>query len=225
MPNYVKFLNDILAQKRRLGEFETVVLTKESSYMLQNKIPTKLKDPGSFTIPCSIRTRYTGRALCDLGVSINLMPLSVFKQLGVREYRPTTVTLQLADISHACPEGKIEDVLVKVDKFIFLVDFIVLDFEADKEVPIILGRPFLATGKTLINEQKRELTMRVNDQQVTFNVLEAMKNPNELEDCNFLSVVDFVVANRIDRYCNNEINKVTTFESFEEEDVAANQIN
>ncbi|XP_024043088.1 uncharacterized protein LOC112099832 [Citrus clementina] len=225
MPNYVKFLNDILAQKRRLGEFETVVLTKESSHMLQNKIPTKLKDPRSFTIPCSIGTRYIGRALCDLGASINLMPLSVFKQLGVREYRPTTVTLQLADISHACPEGKIEDVLVKVDKFIFLVDFIVLDFEADKEVPIILGRPFLATGKTLINEQKRELTMRMNDQQVTFIVLEAMKNPNELEDYNFLSVVDFVVANRIDRCCNNEINKVTTFESFEEEDVAANQIN
>ena len=78
-----------------------------------------------------------------MGVNINLMPLSVFKQLGVNECRPTTVTLQLADRSHAYPEGKIEDVLVKVDKFIFLVDFIVLDFEADKEVSIILRRPFL----------------------------------------------------------------------------------
>ena len=128
----------------------------------------------------------------------------------------------IADRSHAYPEGKIEDVLVKVDKFIFPVDFIVLDFEVDKEVPIILGRPFLATGKTLIDVQKGELTMRVNDQQVTFNVLEAMKNPDELEDCNFLSVVDFVVADRIDRCCSNEINKVTTFEGLEEEDVAAN---
>ncbi|KAH9680288.1 hypothetical protein KPL71_026499 [Citrus sinensis] len=133
MPNYVKFLKDILARKRRLGEFETVALTQESNHMLQSKIPTKLKDPGSFTIPCSIGTRYAGRALCDLGASINLMPLSVFKPLGVRECRPTTVTLQLADRSHAYPEGKIEDVLVKIDKFIFLVDFIVLDFEADKE--------------------------------------------------------------------------------------------
>ena len=88
---------------------------------------------------------------------------------------------------------------MKVDKFIFPVDFIVVDFNADKEVPIILGRPFLATGKTLIDVQKGELTMRVNDQQVTFNVLEAMKNPDELEDCNFLSVVDFVVVDRIDR--------------------------
>ena len=97
MPNYVKFLKDILTRKRRLGEFETIVLTQEISHMLQNKIPAKVQDPGSFTIPCSIGTRYTGRALYDLGASINLMPLSVFKQLGVGECRPTTVTLQLAD--------------------------------------------------------------------------------------------------------------------------------
>ena len=82
------------------------------------------------------------------------MPLSVFKQLGVGVCRPTTVTLQLANRSHAYPEGKIEDILVKVDKFIFLVDFIVLDFEADKETPIILRRPFLTTEKTLIDVQK-----------------------------------------------------------------------
>ena len=113
---------------------------------------------------------------------------------------------------------------MKVDKFIFPVDFIVLGFEADKKVPIMLGRPFLATGKTLIDVQKGELTIRVNDQQVTFNVLEAMKNPDEVEDYNFLSVVDFVVADRMDRCCSKEINKVITFEDLEEEDVAANQI-
>ncbi|KAH9735577.1 hypothetical protein KPL71_017779 [Citrus sinensis] len=154
MPNYAKVLKDILTKKRRLGEFETVALIQENSRMLQSKIPQKMKDPGSFTILCSIGTKYSGKALCDLGASINLMPLSVFKQLGVGECRPTTVTLQLADRSHAYPEGKIEDVLVKVDKFIFPVDFIVLDFEVDKDVPIILGRPFLATGKTLIDVKK-----------------------------------------------------------------------
>ncbi|XP_024042309.1 uncharacterized protein LOC127899359 [Citrus sinensis] len=154
MPNYVKFLKDILARKRRLGEFENVALTQECSYMLQNKIPQKLKDPRSFTIPCFIGIRYNGRALCDLRASINLMPLSVFKQLGVGEYRPTIVTLQLVDRSHAYPEEKIEDVLVKANKFIFPVDFIVLDFETDKDVPIILGRPFLAIEKTLTDVQK-----------------------------------------------------------------------
>lgn len=192
--------------------------------MLQSKIPTKVKDLGRFTIPCSIGTRYAGRALCDLGASINLMPLSVFKQLGEGKCRTKIVTLQLADRSHAYPEGKVEDVLVKVDKFIFPVDFIVLDFEADKEVSIILGRSFLATGKTLIDVQKGELTMRVNDQQVTFNVLEAMRNPDEVEDCNFLSVVDFVIADRMDRCYSNALDKVTTFEDVEEEDVAAIQI-
>ncbi|XP_024035568.1 uncharacterized protein LOC112496079 [Citrus sinensis] len=169
---------------------------KQSAQPVASKIPQKMKDPGSFTIPCSISTKYSGKALYDLGASINLMPLSVFKQLGVGECRPTTVTLQLADRSHAYPEEKIEDVLVKVDIFIFLVDFIVLDFEANKEVPIILGRPFLATRKTLIDVQKGELIMRANEQQVTFNVLGAMKSPDEIEDYNFINVVDFVVRER-----------------------------
>ena len=145
----------------------------------------------------------------------------MFKQLGVSECRPTTVTLQLADRSHAYPEGKIEDVLVKVDKFIFPVDFIVLDFEADKEVSIILGRPFLATGKTLIDVKKRELTMRVNDQQVTFNVLDAMKSPDEIEDCNFISVMDFVVAEKLHSCCSKEEINVVTLEELDGEDHGA----
>ncbi|KAJ9562313.1 LOW QUALITY PROTEIN: hypothetical protein OSB04_007473 [Centaurea solstitialis] len=175
MPSYVKFLKDILNKKRRLGEFETVALTKECSALLTDKIPQKLKDPGSFTIPCSIGGKEVGHALCDLGASINLMPLSIFKKLGIGEARPTTVTLQLADRSIAYPKGKIEDVLVKVDKFIFPADFVILDYEADRETPIILGRPFLATGRTLIDVQKGELTMRVHDQEATFNVFKSLK--------------------------------------------------
>ncbi|KAL5579127.1 hypothetical protein UlMin_011569 [Ulmus minor] len=83
MPNYVKFMKDVLTNKRKLGEFETVALTTECSLLLQTKIPPKLKDLGSFTIPCSIGNTYCDRALCDLGASINLMPMSVFKQLGI----------------------------------------------------------------------------------------------------------------------------------------------
>ncbi|XP_062103285.1 uncharacterized protein LOC133814326 [Humulus lupulus] len=196
MPNYVKFLKDILTKKRRLGEFETVALTEGCSAILKSKIPPKLKDPGSFTIPCSIGGRDVGRALCDLGASINLMPMSIFKKLGIGEARPTTVTLQLADRSMAHPEGKIEDVLLQVDKFIFPADFIILDYEADKDVPIILGRPFLATRRTLIDVQKGELTMRVNDQQVTFNLFNAMKFLDEVEECSRLSVIESIVAEK-----------------------------
>ena len=145
MPSYAKFLREILSKKRSIIEMQDEVKILE--------LPQKLGDPGRFAITIGIGSQQF-KALCDLGASINLMPLSVFKQLRVGECRPTTVTLQLADRSHAYPEGKIEDVLVKVDKFIFPVDFIVLEFEADKEVPIILGRHFLPTGKTLIDVQK-----------------------------------------------------------------------
>ncbi|KAL5577804.1 hypothetical protein UlMin_019503 [Ulmus minor] len=205
MPNYVKFMKDMLTKKRRFGEFETVALTRECSAVLQNKLPPKLKDPGSFTIPCSIGNQYFGKALCDLGASINLMPMSIFKKLGIGEARPTIVSLQLADRSIAHPEGKIEDVLVKVDKFIFPVDFIVLDYEADLEVPIILGRPFLATGRTLIDVQKGELTMRVQDEHVTFNVFQSMKFPSDMEECSVISLADSLVAEQLERCCEDSL--------------------
>ena len=151
MPSYVKFMKDILSKKRRLLDFKTLNLTEECSAIVQRKLPQKLKYPRSFTIPCTTRNSIFGRALCDLGASINLMPLSIFKRLRLSEARPNTVTLQLADMSLKHPRGVIEHVLVKVDKFIFLADFIVLDMEEDKEIPIILDRPFLATGKAMID--------------------------------------------------------------------------
>ncbi|XP_024971932.1 uncharacterized protein LOC112510815 [Cynara cardunculus var. scolymus] len=163
MPSYAKFLKDILSKKKKLSEYEIVALTEGCSALLSNKLPHKLKDPGSFTIPYLIGGKEIGKALCDLGASINLMPLSVFNTLGIGEARPTTIILQLADKSIAHPKGKIEDVLVQVHKFIFPADFIILDFEADKDISIILGRPFLATERTLIDVQKGELTMRVNE--------------------------------------------------------------
>ncbi|KAL5563392.1 hypothetical protein UlMin_033139 [Ulmus minor] len=205
MPNYVKFMKDMLMKKRRFGEFETVALTRECSAALQSKLPPKLQDLVSFTIPCSIGGQYCGKALCDLRASINLMPMLIFKTLGIGEARPTTVSLQLADRSIAQPEGKIEDVLVKVDKFIFPVDFIILDFEADMEVPIILGRPFLATGHALIDVHNGELTMRVQDEKVTFNVFQAMKFPNEVEECSALSLVDSLVSEKFTECCSSPI--------------------
>ena len=171
MPSYVKFMKDILSKKRRLADFETVNLTEECSAILQRKLPQKLKDPGSFTNPCTIGNAIFERALCDLGASINLMPLSIFKRLGLGEARPTTVTLLLADRSLNHPRGIIEDFLVKVDKFIFPADFIVLDMEEDKEIPIILGRPFLATGRAMIDVQRGELKLRVQEEEVKFKRL------------------------------------------------------
>ena len=157
-----------MLKKRRLRDYETVALSEECSAILQKKLPPKLKDPGSFTIPCAIGDAVFEKALCDLGVSSNLMPMLIFKKLNLGEACPTTVTLQLANRSLTHPRSIIEDVLVKVDKFIFLADFIILDMEEDKEVPIILGRPFLAIGRALIDVQKGELILRVQKEEVTF---------------------------------------------------------
>ena len=196
MPSYVKFMKDILSHKRRLADFETVNLTEECSVILQRKMPQKLKDPGSFTIPCTIGNAIFERALCDLGASINLMPLSIFKHLGLGEARPTTVTLQLADRSLKHPRGVIEDVLVKVDKFIFPADFIVLDMEEDKEIPIILGRPFLATGKAMIDVQRGELKLRVQEDEVKFNVFKAVRHPAESDTCFMAEIVEAIVSSQ-----------------------------
>ena len=161
MPNYVKFMKGILSKKRRLSDFETVNLTKECSVILQRKLQQKLKDSGSFTILCTIGNSIFERALCDLGASINLIPLSIFRRLGLGEAHPTTITLQLVNRSLKHRREVIEDVLVKVDKFIFQAYFIVLDIEEDKEIPIILGRPFLTTGRAMIDVQRGELKLRV----------------------------------------------------------------
>ncbi|KAL5573280.1 hypothetical protein UlMin_022877 [Ulmus minor] len=177
MPKYAKFLKDILSNKRKLEECEAIALTEETTALLQKKLPPKLKDPGSFSIPCTIGENFNTKALCDLGASINLMPLSIFRKLGLGEPTPTMVSLVMADRSIKHPRGIVEDVLIKVGKLIFPVDFIVLDMEEDKDIPIILGRPFLATGGAIIDVKGGKLTLQVEDEIVTFIVYGSMKLP------------------------------------------------
>ena len=131
MPNYIKFM-EIMSNKKKLEAYGTITLTENCSTIIQRKLPEKLKDPGSFTIPCIIREHTFNKALCDLGASINLMPFSVAKKLNLGEITPTALSLQMADRSLTFPKGIIKDVLVKVDKFIFPVDFVVLDMEEDR---------------------------------------------------------------------------------------------
>ncbi|KAK8554330.1 hypothetical protein V6N12_031294 [Hibiscus sabdariffa] len=153
---------------------------------MHNKIPAKKTDPGSFTIECSIGHNYSTKALCDPGASISLMPKSVFQKLNIGEAKPTTVMLQLADHSFVQPEGKIEDILVQVDRFIFPADFLILDCEADENAPIILGRPFLATGRVILDFGNEELILRVDDQQVKIEVFRKENDSAEMEDCQMI---------------------------------------
>ena len=178
MPLYAKFLKEILSKKRKIAEEGIVNLTATCSAIIQKKLPTKMKDPGSFTIPCSIGKYEFKKALCDSGASINLMPLLVVQRLSLGELTPTAITLQMADRLMAQPEGILKDVLVKVRKFVFLVDFVVMKMEEDTQVPLLLGRPFLATGAALIDVQKGELTLRVGNEAVQFNINRSLEHPN-----------------------------------------------
>ena len=178
MPSCVKFMKKILVSKKKLEEYGTITLTEECSAILQKKLPPKLQDPGSFSIPFSIGNRVSGKAMCNLGASINLMSLSMFKRLKLGEPKSTTISLQLADRSYQHPRGIIENVLVKVGKFVLLADFVILDMEEDDSVPIILGRPFLATRKAQINVQEGELKLRVQGDEITFHVFQPMKHPD-----------------------------------------------
>ncbi|XP_070032850.1 uncharacterized protein [Nicotiana tomentosiformis] len=154
----------------------------------------KLEDPGAFTILCTIGSADFAKALCDLGASINLMPYSVFKTLGIGQPRHTSMRIQMEDRTMKRPLGIIDDVLVRVDKFILPADLVILDCEVDYGVPIILGRPFLATGKALVDVQASELTFRVGDEKVVFHVCKSMRQPNSNEVCSFVDLVTEVIA-------------------------------
>ena len=153
MPHYAKFMKGLLSRKRKIAE-GVVSLTATRSAVIQRSLQVKMQDPGSFTIPCTVGNSKMGKALCDSGASINLMPLSVVKRLSLGELTSTTMTLQMAHITLAQPRGILEDVLIKVGKLVFPVDFEVIDIEEDKQVPLLLGRPFLSIRATLIDVKK-----------------------------------------------------------------------
>ncbi|KAK8704997.1 hypothetical protein V6N13_048608 [Hibiscus sabdariffa] len=170
-----------LPRKGKVESYETVAVASE--YCAGRiDLPMKKKDPCSFIIPCSIGDKFMGNALCDLESSVNLIPNAVFKKIGIGIERPTTVILQLADRSHVRPEGKVEDVIVKMGKFVFPVDFLILDCEVDDKALIILGRPFLATGRILIDCKKGDFTMRVADQTMTINVFNTLSKFIQIKD-------------------------------------------
>jgi len=134
-----------------------VELEAGCSGIIQKAVPQKSCDPGSFTLLITIGNLYVGKALLDLGASINLIPLSMLKKIGDVEVRPTHMTLQLVDRSIKYPYGIVEDLLVKVDKFLFFIDFAVMDIEEDVKVPLILGRSFMKTAKVVIDVDKRKV--------------------------------------------------------------------
>ncbi|GJU89298.1 reverse transcriptase domain-containing protein [Tanacetum coccineum] len=179
MPRFAPTIKSLLMNKEKLLELAKIPLNENCSAMLLKKLPEKLGDPGKFLIPCNFPRMDVCHALADLGASINLMPLSIWKKLSLPELTPTRMTLELADRSITYPKGLAEDVFVKVGKFHFPTDFVVVDFKADPRVPLILGRSFLRTSRALIDVYKGELILRDGNEQIIFHVDGTSKHPQK----------------------------------------------
>ncbi|XP_059292388.1 uncharacterized protein LOC132045827 [Lycium ferocissimum] len=167
MPCFAKYLNELLTEKKMV-QHETVSLNHTVSSFILTTTAQKKGDPEAFTIPYSVGHHDFARALCDNGASINLMPLRIYKQSGLGMLRLTTMRLQMADRSIKKPVGVVDDVLVWVGKFMLHADFVILDCDINRDIPIILGIPFLARGRALMDSEKNEIKLRVNDAEVTF---------------------------------------------------------
>ena len=150
------------------------------SAIIECKTPVNYKDPGCPTISVNIGDTYVEKALLDLGASVNLLPFSMYQQLGLGELKPTTITLSLVDRSIKIPKGTVEDVLIQVDKFYYPVDFVVLDTEpvavGANHVPIILGRPFLATSNAIINYRNGVMQLNFGNMTLELNIFHLSKN-------------------------------------------------
>jgi len=183
MPLYSKFLKDMLTRKHKYIHQENIVVEGNCSAVIQKILPPKHKDLESVTIPCSIGEVTMGKALIDLGASINLMLLSMCRRLGELEIMPTKITLQLADHSNTRPFGVIEDVLVRVKYFIFLSDFVVMDICEDTNIPVILGRPFMLTASYIVDIGRKKLEMGFEDQKIDFDLFLENKPAPEQNVC------------------------------------------
>ncbi|GJZ81868.1 reverse transcriptase domain-containing protein, partial [Tanacetum coccineum] len=192
MPKFASTIKSLLSNKEKLFELAKTPLNEHFSVVLLKKLPEKLGDPDKFLIPCDFTGMDVCLALADLGASINLMPLYVWKKLSLPELTPTCMTLELADQSISRPIGVAEDVFIKVGKFHFPADFVVVNFDADPRLPLILGRSFLNTGRALIDVYAGELTLRVGNKVVTFNLDQTSRYSYNYEDIsvNRINVID-----------------------------------
>nr|GEU56548.1 reverse transcriptase domain-containing protein [Tanacetum cinerariifolium] len=191
MPKFALMFKSLLNNKEKLFDLATTLVNDNCSAVILKKLLEKLGDPVKFLIPCGFPEFDECLTLADLGASINLMPLSIWKKLSVPELTSTQMILELADRSTNRPADIAEDVFVKVGKFHFPTDFVVVDYVVDSRVPLILGRPFLRTERSLIDVYGEELTLRVDGEAITFKVIQTLKySYNGAESINQIDVID-----------------------------------
>lgn len=206
VPRYAKFLKELCVNRNKLQGNERVNMGENVSAIIQKKLPQKCKDPGMFAISCKIGNVGMEKAMCDLGASINVMPLSIYNSLNIGPLKPTGVVLTLADRSSVFPEGILEDVLVQVDDLVFPADFYVLNMEDDgtpNSRLLLLGRPFLKTAHTKIDVHAGTLTMEFDGAVIKFSINDAMRHPIDFSS---ISVIDHIdpLANRMLELCGDD---------------------
>nr|GEZ44729.1 DNA-directed DNA polymerase [Tanacetum cinerariifolium] len=189
MPKSSTSIKSLLTNKNKLCKLAKTPLNEHCSSVLQKKLPKKLGGPDKFLIPCDFLGMAECLALANLDASITLMPLSMWIKLSLPDLSPTCMTLELADRSISCPVGVAEDDFVKVGTFHFSADFVVVDFDADPRVPLILRRSFLKIGRALIDVFEGKLTLRVGKEAITFNLDQTSRYSANIND---------MTANRID---------------------------
>ncbi|XP_027166479.1 uncharacterized protein LOC113766519 [Coffea eugenioides] len=193
---YAKFLEGLSTNRNKLSNDDKIRVGKNVSVVLQWKLSQKFKDPDMFTIPCIIGNKKKERAMLDLGASINVMPLLIFKVLNLGPFKDTRVIIQLPDRSNIYPESLVEDVLVKVNELIFPADFYIVDIYDDYSINltlILLGRPFMSTARTKIDVHEGTLYVEFDGDIVTFNVFYAMRYPEDIECVNYVCITNSIV--------------------------------
>ncbi|GJY46827.1 reverse transcriptase domain-containing protein [Tanacetum coccineum] len=199
MPNYGKFLKELIRNKLKIEQISVAFLSDKSSAMIQNKVQPKLRDPGSFLIPCNFNKTFSCNALAGLGASINHMPYSLYAKLYLETLKPTKMNVRLADRSFQYPIGISVNMLIGVGKFTFLADFVILEMEKDSKVPLILGRPFLHTADAVIRVKQKQLNLGVGTARMIFNIESAMKHSYSKNDtCFSIDVIDEILEEDFD---------------------------
>ena len=204
VPTYAKFLKDLCTVKRGLNVDKNAFLTEQVSAIIQCKTPVKYKDPGCPTISVNIGGTCVEKALLDLGASVNLLPYSMYKQLELGELKPTSITLSLSYRSIKIPKGTVEDVLIQVDKFYYPVGFVVLDTEPAATgvnyVPIILGRPFVATSNAIINCRNGVMQLTFGNMTLELNIFHlSKKHMQPVEDgSEEVCIIDTILEEQVD---------------------------
>ncbi|GJW32982.1 reverse transcriptase domain-containing protein [Tanacetum coccineum] len=216
IPKYQNMLKSLLSNKEKLIELANTPLNENCSAVIFKKLPEKLGDPGKFLIPCGF-SELKCKALADLGASINLMPLSVWKELGLSELISTQMTLKLANRDICTPKGIARDVFVSVGKFTFPADFVIVDYESDPRVPLILGRPLLRTARALIDVHEEEMILRDGNERLILNMIHdtsSYSNEPHQETINMIDVYNVLHEEyRKDLFATNHQSGNPTFSS------------